>query len=128
VRTKAPLLKSAVCLIVLGIAAMLTGCSGPTEKPVQQKPSSAPATGNASDKNHADVAAAGLAELSAADRAIAEKQKVCPVSGEILGEHGKPYKITVKGQTVFLCCSGCEEMIKKNPDKYLAKLKAKGSK
>ncbi len=40
----------------------------------------------------------------------------------------KPVKITVKGQTVFLCCAGCEESIKKDPDKYLAKLKASGAK
>jgi YHS domain-containing protein len=64
----------------------------------------------------------GLAELSPEDRAAAEKQRVCPVSGELLGSMGKPYKITVKGQTVFLCCSGCEEEIRKDPDKFLAKL------
>jgi hypothetical protein len=45
-----------------------------------------------------------LAELSASDRAAAEKQRVCPVSGDVLGATGKPYKVTVKGQTVFLCC------------------------
>lgn len=63
-----------------------------------------------------------LAELSEADRALAEKQKVCPVSGEPLGVMGKPYKVTVKGQEVFLCCPSCESEIKANPDKYLAKL------
>ncbi len=40
---------------------------------------------------------------------------------------GTPVKITVKGQTVFLCCPGCEATIKKNPDKYLAKLKTMAS-
>lgn len=63
-----------------------------------------------------------LAQLSEADRAMAEKQKVCPVSGEPLGSMGKPYKVTVKGQDVFLCCPGCESEIKAEPDKYLAKL------
>jgi len=71
---------------------------------------------------------AALAELPAADRAAAEKQGVCPVSGERLGSMGKPPKITVKdskGQDheVFLCCSGCEGTIKDDPDTYLAKLK-----
>lgn len=66
----------------------------------------------------------GLAELSPADRALAEKQKVCPVSGEPLGSMGKPVKVSAKGRTVFLCCDGCEESIKKDPDKYLAKLDA----
>ena len=67
-------------------------------------------------------AAKGLAELSDADRAAAEKQRVCPVSGLVLGTMGKPYKVTVKGKTVFLCCPACEEKIMKDPDKYLEKL------
>lgn len=69
-------------------------------------------------------ASKGLAELSDADRAAAERQRVCPVSGLVLGTVGKPYKVTVKGKTVFLCCPGCEEKITKDPDTYLAKLKA----
>ena len=36
---------------------------------------------------------------------------------------GAPVKVSLKGQTVFLCCAGCEEELKKEPDKYLAKLK-----
>ena len=66
----------------------------------------------------------GLAELSADDRAAAEKQRVCPVSGDVLGTQGKPYKVTVKGQIVFLCCPACEKQLLKNPDKYLAKMQA----
>jgi len=69
-------------------------------------------------------ASKGLAELPDADRAAAEKQRVCPVSGDVLSSVGKPYKVTVKGRTVFLCCPDCKEAITKNPDKYLAKLKA----
>jgi hypothetical protein len=65
---------------------------------------------------------AGLAELPEADRAAAEKQRICPVSGRRLGAMGKPVKVTVKGQEVFLCCPGCEETIKADPDTYLAKL------
>ena len=63
-----------------------------------------------------------LAELSPEDRALAEKQKVCPVSGDPLGAMGKPYKVTVLGREVFLCCSGCEAQIEANPEEYLAKL------
>ena len=71
---------------------------------------------------HAGIAEA-LAELSAADRAAAEKQKICPVSGELLGLMGTPRKVTVNGREVFVCCRSCEKTIKKDPDKYLAKLK-----
>jgi YHS domain-containing protein len=70
----------------------------------------------------------GLAELSADDRAAAEKQRVCPVSGAVLGTMDKPYKVTVQGQTVFLCCPGCEKELLKDPEKYLAKIKAGESK
>jgi YHS domain-containing protein len=62
----------------------------------------------------------GLAELSDADAALAAKQRTCPVSGDVLGAMGKPYKVTVQGKTIFLCCPGCEREIRKNPDKYLA--------
>ena len=44
-----------------------------------------------------------------------------PVTGEKLGSMGDPYKTTVKGQTVLLCCEGCERKLKNDPDKYLAK-------
>jgi YHS domain-containing protein len=66
-----------------------------------------------------------MAGLSEADRAAAMAQKVCPVSGEMLGEMGTPIKVTVKGRDVFLCCEGCREKIEADPDKYLAKLDAK---
>ncbi|NQT12351.1 MAG: hypothetical protein HQ582_06370 [Planctomycetes bacterium] len=64
----------------------------------------------------------GLAELSDEDRALAVKQKTCPVSGELLGSMGAPIKVTVKDREVFLCCAGCKGAITEDPDKYLAKL------
>ena len=64
----------------------------------------------------------GLAKLSEADRASAEKQHVCPVSGQMLGTMGAPVKVNVKGRDVWLCCSGCESQLRADPDKYLAKL------
>jgi len=65
---------------------------------------------------------ANLAKLSAEDRALAEKQKVCPVSGEELGSMGPPIKLDVKGQPVFICCDGCRDKLLANPEEYLAKL------
>lgn len=64
----------------------------------------------------------GLAELSPEDKSSAMKQHICPVSGKMLGTMGTPYKTEVKGQQVWLCCSGCEAKLKENPDEYLAKL------
>lgn len=63
-----------------------------------------------------------LASLSKADRLLAEKQRVCPVTGNMLGSMGQPHPVTIKGKTVILCCPSCEERIRKEPDKYLAKL------
>lgn len=127
--TNERLYKAALCLIVLSVVVVLTGCGGSTTKQDQRKPAAVPSAGVDDHKGHADAdTAKGLGELSVADRAMAEKQKTCPVSGDLLGAMGKPVKITVKGQTVFLCCSGCEPAIKKDPGKYLAKLKAKEAK
>lgn len=64
----------------------------------------------------------GLAELSEADRASAEKQHVCPVSGKMLGTMGTPVKVTVNDREVWLCCAGCEGQLREKPEEYLAKL------
>ena len=63
-----------------------------------------------------------LAKLSPVDRASAEKQHVCPVSGKMLGAMGAPHKVEVNGQQVWLCCSGCEGQLRENPEEFLAKL------
>jgi YHS domain-containing protein len=126
-------LRSVVGMSLVAGLFFIAGCSPNT-------PKATPAAPKAEDQEaadqktetaaHADKTAAelpeGLKELSPEDLAIAQKQKVCPVTGEALGSMGKPYKVTIKGQTVFLCCDGCEEAIKKDPDKYLAKLKKEG--
>lgn len=63
-----------------------------------------------------------LAALSTEDRALASRQRVCPVSEEPLGSMGTPVKVHVRDRDVLLCCKGCDEEIQANPDKYLAKL------
>ncbi len=65
---------------------------------------------------------AELAKLSPEDRAVAEKQKVCPVTDAPLGSMGVPIKVTIKGRTVLLCCGGCQEKLNRYVDEYLAKL------
>ena len=47
----------------------------------------------------------------------------CLVSGEKLGEMGKPYVINHEGQEVQFCCKNCLPKFEKDPAKYLAKLK-----
>jgi uncharacterized protein involved in copper resistance len=131
-------------LAVLAVAVVLAGCSGgeDTAAPTAVEGSEADHDhadhdhadhadhDHAEHAEHADVAPAikeAMAQLSNEDRAAAEAQTICPVSGTALGSMGKPCKVTVttsagKERTVFLCCAGCESAIKENPDKYLAKL------
>lgn len=51
----------------------------------------------------------------------------CVVSGEKLGEMGKPYVFDYKGQEVQLCCEHCKGKFEKNPEKYLEKLNQAGN-
>ncbi|WP_165223505.1 heavy metal-binding domain-containing protein [Aquisphaera insulae] len=44
---------------------------------------------------------------------------VCPVSGKPLGSMGPPVSVTIDGQTVPLCCKGCEARLRASPEKYL---------
>ena len=49
--------------------------------------------------------------------------KTCLVSGEELGKMGEPIRIVHGGQEIKFCCKSCEPDFKKDPAKYLAKLK-----
>ncbi len=51
-----------------------------------------------------------------------DKLTTCPVSGEKLGEMGKPYVFVYQGQEVKLCCSGCKKDFDKDPAKYIKKI------
>ena len=46
----------------------------------------------------------------------------CVVSGEKLGEMGKPYVYTYEGREVHFCCKHCLKDFNKDPKKYLKKL------
>jgi len=48
----------------------------------------------------------------------------CVVSGESLGEMGKPVKVTQDGTDVYLCCKSCLKDFNKEPAKYVAMVKA----
>jgi hypothetical protein len=67
---------------------------------------------------------AALEQLEPADRKLAEEQKFCAVDSENrLGSMGKPYKVMIEGQPVFLCCKGCEKEAKADAEKTLAAVK-----
>jgi len=60
-----------------------------------------------------------LASFSAEDRESAMKQHFCPISKEMLGVSGVPFKVAVKDQEVWVCCDDCEEKLLADPDKYV---------
>jgi hypothetical protein len=94
---------------------------GPLLAPPQQPAPAKPQADSGSTSDSAKIKAS-LALLSTEDRVLAEKQKICPVTGEPLGAMGAPKKLNLAGNEVFICCTGCEEELTSQPDKYLAKL------
>ena len=69
--------------------------------------------------------AASLAKLSPEDQKLARAQGYCPVMADSpLGSMGAPIKINVNGQSVFLCCKGCQKKAFANPAKTLAAVEA----
>ncbi|MDP6555921.1 MAG: hypothetical protein QGG71_14725 [Pirellulaceae bacterium] len=50
------------------------------------------------------------------------RQRICPVSGKLLGSMGQPPKVTIDKRDVYLCCAGCESTLRRNPQLHLAKL------
>jgi YHS domain-containing protein len=48
----------------------------------------------------------------------------CPVSGDKLGEMGKPVVFVYQGQEVKLCCPDCRKDFDKDPAKYLSKIRS----
>jgi hypothetical protein len=109
----------------LGIAAfaLILSMTADTsaQAPRKNKGYDQPATPQADDDSKIQD---NLAKLSPDDRKIAEAQKFCAVEEENkLGAMGKPVKVMLKGQAVFLCCKGCVKQAKADPDKTLAKAK-----
>ncbi len=47
----------------------------------------------------------------------------CPVSGDKLGEMGKPLVFVYQGQEVKLCCPHCKKDFDKDPAKYIKKIR-----
>lgn len=102
----------------------LSGCGSPTQTSPSSSSSPARAIHDQDYSGHGvEKMKAELAMLSPEDAASAEKQHLCPVSGEMLGTMGAPIKVDVSGQQVWICCDGCKKALQENPDEHLAKLR-----
>ncbi len=108
-------------IVLFGVATIL-GCSGQDDAPPSAATTSQP--DNSWKEGLDEDVVKALSQLSDADRVAALAQKVCPVSDKPIGSMGKPPRITVVGQEVFLCCGGCEDALREDASKYLAKLKS----
>ena len=115
-------------LAAAGMLVWLSGCGQPAQQAAPPADAAQTPSHDAHDHEHSHghaddkEIAAELAKLSPEDRALAEKQKVCPVGGEPLGSMGAPIKLTVEGRELFICCEGCEDAVREDPEKYFRKL------
>ncbi len=69
------------------------------------------------------LAPAGISRAEESAKTKPYPLKTCVVSGNALESMGGELRIEHKGQEVKFCCKPCVSKFKKDPDKYLAKLK-----
>lgn len=104
------------------LALLSLGCQpSPQPEPVSPQESAIEDHDHA-DHDQSEEVRAALAGLSPADREAAEHQRICPVSGQLLGSMGQPLKVEVQDREVWICCAGCEGPLQEDPQQYLAKL------
>ena len=63
------------------------------------------------------------ASVMAAQSAQGKAQTTCPV---LKGNIDKNVYVDYKGKRIYFCCKGCDAEFKKDPEKYLKKMKDQG--
>jgi hypothetical protein len=103
------------------VVVTLVGCtrSSSTSKPDAPKADTVQTKGKELAPEQEAKIQAALAKLSDIDRPLALAQKFCPIQKTRLGSMGKPDRIDIEGQPVFLCCSGCADDARADPKKTL---------
>lgn len=66
---------------------------------------------------------AQIAKLPADDQTLAKQQVLCPDSLQPLGSMGKPLKVSVNGDSVFVCCKGCVKAAEVNAAETLEQVR-----
>jgi hypothetical protein len=61
-----------------------------------------------------------VAKATAADAIGVAAQGICPISGDDLTAMGGPIRVSRGEESLFLCCQGCLDPIKAEPDRYFA--------
>jgi Cu(I)/Ag(I) efflux system membrane fusion protein len=101
-----------------GVGATYFGASD--ESAMQHKGEAAPVPQPSTTEDEDAKVLAGLSKLSRADRTLAEAQKKCPITDTRLGVMGRPAKLLLQGEPVFLCCTACEKNARAHPADTLA--------
>ena len=122
------MLKTLQCLACLFALVVIAGCNPPAETGGGDAGTGDTSTDASDDADGGDVSSIEgidetvLASFSAEDKAAIIAQEICPVGGHSLTGMGEPVAVDVNGRKVWICCEGCEEALKENPEEYLAKL------
>lgn len=62
---------------------------------------------------------AGMHDMTTEEAKTVEvANKICPVSGEKIGEMGPAHKVAYQGKIYNLCCKMCAKDFKSDPEKY----------
>jgi len=64
-----------------------------------------------------------IEKLEAAGTAVARLQATCPVMG---GKINRDLYVDHDGKRIYVCCKGCVDTVKKEPEKHIKKLEANG--
>jgi YHS domain-containing protein len=78
------------------------------------------AADQASDKNSMMIDQGSMMQSNVAEnnKAVEVGNKICPVSGEKVGQMGEIVKYEYNGKIYNLCCEMCLKDFKKDPEKY----------
>ena len=90
---------------------VFTGCSKKEDKPSAEKP------GNVVSQADKKANTVMSEAVGVAKEQVGKPQTKCPVMG---GPVDKTQYVDVKGYRIYVCCPGCIEKIKADPDKYIA--------
>jgi len=105
-----------IVVFVLGVVmqAWAMMCAGHEEKKHPLVAQSQDAKGNEQ--------AASVSGQQTPEKAVNAGNRICPVSGEKVGQGMEPATYEYKGKAYNFCCTSCIEEFKKDPEKYIKKV------
>jgi YHS domain-containing protein len=62
-------------------------------------------------------------KVKKASKKVLKPQTTCPVQGDAID---KSLFVDYQGKRIYVCCSGCIDVLKKDPEKYIKKLESMG--